>query len=92
MRCKCKTKTAIYICNVTLEGNVYISNGEASLIFNRNLANHLSSFKNNGKGFQTNLCNLIWFIKDRNKGYMINWQLSCTAKPFRPGTKKCDLC
>ena len=50
-----------------------------------------SSFRHRKKS-NTGLSNYIWFLKDNNIQYRMEWRVLCKAKSFNPVTRVCRLC
>ena len=86
-------KNIIYTCKVTrLDTNqVETYTGLTADTFKTRLYGHNSSFKHRDKS-NTGLSNYIWFLKDNNIQYRMEWRVLCKAKSFNPVTRVCRLC
>ena len=40
----------------------------------------------------TELSKHIWRLKDDSREYRVIWSIERTARPYKCGTKRCDLC
>ena len=47
---------------------------------------------NTEKRDATALSQHIWALKDANKTFEITWEVLKQAKPYKCGTRSCDLC
>ena len=92
---KCLDRSIIYLCNVkatpTDEGKSYI--GLTENTFKNRWYQHRNSFKYESKANSTELSKYVWSLK--NNGIadpILSWKIIDHAKPYKNGSKKCNLC
>ena len=94
MQGNCLMRNIIYQATVTRKD----SNQKESYIgltenrFKTRYGNHLSSFKNEKKKFDTELSKYVWALKKENIEYNISWRIVQQCPSYSNATKRCPLC
>ena len=90
----CRTSDIVYKATVsTAEATdtmEYIGSTETD--FKTRYANHKYSFNHYQRRTATKLSQYIWEKKTEDKNVKIEWKIQKKARPYRCGTRKCDLC
>ena len=90
----CRTSAIVYKATIaTNDGNLpmeYI--GSTEMEFKTRYANHKTSFKNYQYHSATKLSQQIWKLKSEDKPVDLTWKIQHKSRPYRCGTRKCDLC
>ena len=60
--------------------------------FKTRYGNHLSSFKNEKKKYDTELSKYVWALKKENIEYNISWRIVQQCPFYSNATKRCPLC
>ena len=86
----CKRKRAVpsNSCNRNNNGNLC----RTRLKFQRTYRNHQTSFRHRSKRNETELSKYIWYLKDRQKSFHVNWRILRSCQPYSNVSKKCNLC
>ena len=87
-------KSVVYSCKVT-RADTYSQETYTGLTagtFKERLYGHNSDFRHKEQENNTMLSKYIWYLKDRNIGYRLEWKILGRAKSFNPITGKCRLC
>ena len=91
---QCRTSAVIYKAKVetteTSKCREYIGMAEAD--FKTRFYNHESSFRNIQHRSKTALSQYIWQMKDEGEPFEVKWSLIGKSRPYKCGTRKCDLC
>ena len=91
---KCRTSAVIYKASViTADPNKtksYI--GCAETDFKTRFYNHKSSFNIATHRSKTTLSQYIWKLRDENVDFDLKWNIEAESRPYRCGTRKCNLC
>ena len=66
--------------------------GICATTFKLRYADHKSSMKNKEHRNKTELSKYIWNLKEQNKQFHVAWSIFRKAKPYKEGSKYCDLC
>ena len=53
---------------------------------------HFTNFENRNPKNATSLSRKIWYLKDKNINYELKWKILQKAKPYKPGSRQCQLC
>ena len=87
-------QNVIYTCKVTrLDDNTFQTyTGLTDNTFKKRLYGHNSDFRKRKHRNKTMLSKYIWFLKDNNVQYELNWSILGKAKSFNPVTGVCRLC
>ena len=90
----CSQKWVVYSAKVTPSsgGTVETYTGLTYRPFKTRWKEHMSDFENPKCRTKSNLSGHIWDLKDRGKGYNVEWSIIDKAPPFNTTTKKCLLC
>ena len=87
-------KSIVYTCKVTrldtFESETYTGLTEDT--FKKRFYGHNSNFRKQKDRNKTMLSKYIWFLKDNNVQYELNWSVLGRAKGFNPVTGVCRLC
>ena len=88
----CLKTNVVYKATVQHENKIsnYIWMTENS--FKTRYTQHKSSLKHSKNRTQTELCNLIWSLKDSSTPYTLAWHIIDQAQPYQPGKRSCNLC
>ena len=54
--------------------------------------NHTKSFRHEKYSNETKLSKFIWELKEEEKHYDLQWSILQKSKPYKCGSRKCDLC
>ena len=91
---ECRNNAIIYKATVTTndenETKEYIGSTETE--FKLRYANHKTSFNNPLRKNATALSQYIWKLKTEDKPVNVKWEILHKSRPYRAGTRKCDLC
>ena len=91
---KCRSNAIIYKATVTTEDESetkeYIGSTETE--FKLRHSNHKYSFNNILRQTATKLSQYIWKLKNEEKEPKIKWEIQRKSRPYKCGTRKCDLC
>ena len=91
---KCRSNAIIYKATVTTndesETKEYIGSTETE--FKLRYSNHKYSFNNISRQTATKLSQYIWNLKTEEKDVNIKWEIKQQSRPYKCGTRKCDLC
>ena len=60
--------------------------------FKTRFYNHNQSFKNQNKRNTTELSKSVWKTKEEGHEPTIHWSIVTKTKPYKPGSKLCQLC
>ena len=87
-------KSVVYSCKVTRTDNhsTETYTGLTAGTFKERLYGHNSDFRHKKQENSTMLSKYVWYLKDRNIGYRLDWKILGRAKSFNPITGKCRLC
>ena len=69
---------------------IYI--GCAETDFKTRFYNHKSSFNIVNNRSKTTLSQYVWAMKEDNEDYELKWNIEAVSRPYRCGTRKCNLC
>ena len=86
----CLRECMVYEAKVSTENNFKLYYGKCEGEFKSRFYNHTKSFPDRSN--ETELSNYIWQLKDESKNYNIHWKIFMYAKPYKCGTRRCDLC
>ena len=90
---ECRANAIVYKATVTTDdGDTMDYLGSTENEFKVRHANHKSSFKNQHLRSATRLSQYIWKLKEEGKPSEIKWKLQYQSRPYKCGTRKCDLC
>ena len=91
---ECRTTAIVYKATATTadetETKEYIGSTETE--FKLRLANHKHSFCNEQQRSATKLSQFVWLLKSENKPVEIHWKIQRKCRPYKCGSRKCDLC
>ena len=89
----CLVDSVVYRAKVAdNNGVVNTYTGLTSNTFKDRFYKHRNSFKYESKASATELSKHIWDVKNSGKDLSINWSIIDHAKPYKNGSKKCNLC
>ena len=85
-------KNILYKAEVETENtkSTYYGTSEGKFKFRYN--NHTKSFRLRKYENDTELSKRVWKLKDDNTPFTLTWSIESRAKPYRCGTRMCDLC
>ena len=91
---QCRSSAIIYKAKVeTTEASKYREYiGMAETEFKTRFYNHESSFRNFQHRTKTTLSQYIWQLKEEGEPFEVKWSLIAKSRPYRCGTRRCDLC
>ena len=91
---ECRNNAIIYKATVTTndenETKEYIGSTETE--FKLRYANHKTSFNNPLRKNATALSQYLWKLKTEDKPVNVKWEILHKSRPYKAGTRKCDLC
>ena len=89
---KCLEECIVYEAKVTSnEGcKLYLGSTEAS--FKTRFTQHKASLANADKSSATALSKHVWDLKTRGISHEIKWRIVSKCKPYKCGSRRCDLC
>ena len=89
---ECLTPALVYRAEVnSVEGQMeYL--GQTACTFKTRFTNHKASFQHQKKELSTTLSKYVWELKKRQIDYNIKWSAAAIARPYRRGTRTCQLC
>ena len=91
---ECRNNAIIYKATVTTndenESKEYIGSTETE--FKLRYANHKTSFNNPLRKNATALSQYLWKLKTEDKPVNVKWEILHKSRPYKAGTRKCDLC
>ena len=90
---KCLTKCIIYKASVTAPGKstkTYIGLSERE--FKDRYTKHKHSFTEVKRRNDTSLSAYMWSLKDEGHQGRIKWEIAMRSRPYKCGTRRCDLC
>ena len=73
-------------------GKVETYTGLTNRPFKTRWKEHLNDFENPNCRTKSNLSKHIWDLKDKGRGYEVEWSIIDKTPPFDISTKKCLLC
>ena len=88
----CLTESVIYKATVKTEDKEYEYIGSTEKSFKNRYYNHTKSFRNEKYQNETKLSRCIWDLKEDDKNYTVKWSIMYKSKPYKCGSRKCDLC
>ena len=89
---KCNTKTVVYRATVTTDRSKKTYIGSTENTFKIRFYGHKSDLSNPRYRSNTTLSNYVWSLKDRGEEPEVRWEIVKVCKPYKAGTRKCDLC
>ena len=89
---KCLATCIIYKAEVVSNGVTSSYYGTCEGEFKSRYNNHTKSFRSRKYENDTELSKHIWRLKDNSREYRVIWSIERTARPYKCGTKRCDLC
>ena len=90
---KCLIKNIVYKATVTAAGKqtkTYF--GLTATTFKVRLYNHRQSFTNEQLQHETRLSTYMWDLWREGTPGEIKWEIAMKSRPYRGGTRRCDLC
>ena len=88
---KCKEECLVYKAELEDQENPVNYIGMTEGDFKTRFNNHKSSFKNEHKKDETTLSKTIWNM-NKNPKPKIKWSILKKTKPYKPGSKLCNVC
>ena len=88
----CQVEAVIYKAIVTTNENQFEYIGSTEKSFKSRYYNHTKSFRNEKYQNETKLSRCVWDLKEENKNYELKWSILYQSKPYKCGSRKCDLC
>lgn len=92
MNGKCLTSCVVYKAEVFTKNAKRVYYGSSMGPFKERFNNHKKSFKYKKYREETKLSKFIWELKDSNEQYEIAWSIAKKCAPYKPSSRKCDLC
>ena len=91
---KCRTSAVIYKATVKTTDPAKTKSyvGCAETDFKTRFYNHKSSFNIETHRSKTTLSQYVWKLREENEDFQLKWSLETQSKPYRCGTRKCNLC
>ena len=89
----CLEKEVIYKCKVNApnsDSKHYI--GLTANSFKQRWYGHNHTFRNEEKKKSTELSNYVWELQSRDISPNLNWEIIDHGRPYRNGSKQCNLC
>ena len=91
---ECRTTAIVYKATAKTSEETdtkqYIGSTETE--FKQRHANHKYSFNKIQQRSATKLSQYIWDLKNDEKNVEISWEIQCKSRPYKCGSRKCDLC
>ena len=88
----CLVSCIVYKAEVKSDEEKRVYYGSCSSTFKERYSNHKMSFSTKKHKDATKLSKYIWDLNDKNKQYEIAWSIVKKCSPYRPSSKRCDLC
>ena len=92
MEGNCLASCLVYKAEVKTSDDKKVYYGSCSGSFKERFSNHKTSFSNKNYKEATKLSKYIWELKSKKKQYEIAWSIVRKCAPYRPSSKRCDLC
>ena len=92
MEGNCLASCLVYKAEVKTSDDKKVYYGSCSGSFKERFSNHRTSFINKNHKEATKLSKYIWELKSKKKQYEIAWSIVRKCAPYRPSSKRCDLC
>ncbi len=89
---KCLTQCVVYKADVSTCDGKKVYYGSSMGSFKERYSNHKKSFLHRKYREETKLSKFIWELKDKNQQFEIAWKIEKQCVPYKPATRKCDLC
>ena len=89
---KCQIKNIVYKASVTSDEDQKLYYGTSEGEFKSRFNNHTKSFRNRRYINDTELSKHVWYLKDNNIDFHIDWEIAIPTAPYKCGTRRCDLC
>ena len=91
---QCLSSAVIYKASVTSSEGVKHYVGLSEPPFKSRYGGHKSDLTHEDKGTTkgTTLSKYVWTLKNANTQHSIKWEIVKKSKPYKCGTRKCDLC
>ena len=89
---KCRESSIIYKATLTTDSTTKNYYGCSETEFKTRYYNHKQSFTNRKKQYATELSKAFWQATDEGQHPCIKWNIAARTKPYKPGTRRCNLC
>ena len=89
---KCRERSIVYKASLISNNITKYYYGCCETDFKSRYYNHIQSFKFKRKRNATELSKAFWKEKDAGLNPQINWSIVAKTKPYKPGSKSCNLC
>ena len=94
MEGECRRSAIVYKATISANDGTppmeYIGSTENE--FKTRFANHKTSFNNYHRRSATKLSQEVWRLKAEDKPTDVSWVIQHKSRPYRCGTRRCDLC
>ena len=88
----CLAEAIIYKATIKTDEEKFEYIGSTEKPFKTRYYNHTKSFNNVTYKNETKLSKCIWELKEENKNYNIEWNILHKSKPYKCGSRLCDIC
>ena len=88
----CQIESIIYKAIVSTDEQDFEYIGSTEKSFKSRYYNHTKSFRNEKYQNETKLSSCIWDLKENDKNYVLKWKILYKCRPYKCGSRKCDLC
>ena len=88
----CLTQAIVYAADVKTTQQVMTYYGLTERTFKERYNQHQSDFRHDKLRHSTALSKYIHTLKDSGTDYKVTWRIHSRAFPYKPGSKRCDLC
>ena len=92
LRGECLTECVVYKAEVSSEDGKKVYYGSCEGSFKERFTNHQKSINRKEYRKETRLSQYVWNLKDRKKQFEIAWCIVKKCSPYKPASRKCDLC
>ena len=89
---QCLTSCIVYKATVKKASGDVSYLGASERPFKERYNNHTKAFRNRQYEKDTELSKLIWKLKDAGEQYTLSWDIASSARPYKCGGSRCDLC
>ena len=89
---ECLTSCIAYEATVTAEHEEHIYIGACQDEWKFRFNDHMTSFRKREYEKKSELSKFIWSLHDKGSAFSIKWRIAARARPYKCGTRRCDLC
>ena len=89
---ECLTSCTAYEATVTANNEDHLYFGACQGEWKSRYNDHNQSFRDRKYEKKTELSKFIWSLHDKRVAFSIKWRIAAHARPYKCGTRRCDLC